>query len=56
MSTQVAPIVKAFSIVYVKPYGQAQVLGITRGGVVVTIINGKHKGCTFTARFSDIRA
>ena len=53
MSTN--PQIKAFSIVYVKGYGQAEVLGINKGGCVVTVINGRYKGCTFTARFCDIR-
>ena len=56
MENTAQPIVKAFSVVYVKGYGQAEVLGIRKGGVVVTITKGRYKGCTFTARHEDIRA
>ena len=54
-TTKIHPEIKAFSMVYVKGYGRAEVVGINKGGVVVTISQGRYKGCTFTARFADVR-
>ena len=56
MNVEVKPEIKSFSIVYVKGYGRAEVVGINKGGCVVTITTGRYKGCTFTARFCDVRA
>ena len=55
MEVAQVPVVKNFSIVYIKGYGRAEVLGVNKGGVVVQMVSGKYKSCVFTARFQDVR-
>ena len=55
MEVAQVPVVKNFSIVYIKGYGRAEVLGVNKGGCVVQMVSGKYKSCVFTARFQDVR-